>query len=206
MRTAIEQTNAAIALKADSTTVTALGTRVDKAEQKLTPEAISSSITSSALYAYQKSEGRNYCLNSTLTHTFIDNHYRYESGTTSTYTTVSIPVSDDLFEHSGNGAVLRLSVDIKRTDIDAAAASTAGVYGGIWVYYRYVNANGDTAITGRGWYFRTTDASFKATDDDWVRVRYGPMSITAYDPLSIAYVAVGTASATGATGTMQYRM
>ena len=75
--TAIEQTNAAIALKADATTVSNLEQRVESAEQKVTPEAITSAVTSSALYAYEKYAGRKYCLNSDNTHTFVDNKYRY---------------------------------------------------------------------------------------------------------------------------------
>ena len=66
MRTAIEQTNAAIALKADQTTVTALSSRVDSAEQQITPEAITSKVLRSAQYAFEKADGRNYCLNSAV--------------------------------------------------------------------------------------------------------------------------------------------
>ena len=203
-QTALEQTNAAIVLKADKTTTDALSTRIDQAEQKVTPEAITSAVTSAALYAYEKYEGRNYCLNSANVHTFVDNKYRYASGATSTYTGWNLSVSDDLFEHSGNGACIRISFDIKRTDIDASAASTANVYSGFWVYYRYYGGDDGTTLytTGRGWYLRTTDASFIATDDDWVRLRYGPLVLTTYNPASIAYFTLGTA---GATGTVQFR-
>ena len=112
-------------------------TRIEQAEQKVTPEAITSAVTSSALYAYEKYAGRNYCLNSGNTHTFVDNKYRYASGATSTYTGWNLNVSDDLFDHSGSASNIRLSFDLKRTDVDTSAASVANVYTGIWVYYRY---------------------------------------------------------------------
>ena len=78
--TLFEQTNNAIALKADSATVSSLGERLEAAEQKVTPEAIASAVTSSAMYAYEKYAGRNYCLNSSNVHTFVDNKYRYDNG------------------------------------------------------------------------------------------------------------------------------
>ena len=205
MDTRFEQTNAAIALKADATTVSNLEQRVESAEQKVTPEAITSAVTSSALYAYEKYAGRNYCLNSGNTHTFLDNKYRYASGATSTYTGWNLNVSDDLFEHSGSARNIRLSFDLKRTDVDTSAASVANVYTGIWVYYRYVDANGNTVITGRGWYLRSTDASFVATDEDWVRMRFGPLNLSSFNPTGIAYVSIGTGGANGTTGTVQFR-
>ncbi len=52
-QTAIAQTNAAIAFNADQTTTDALSTRIDQAEQKITPEAIASTVTSAALFAYE---------------------------------------------------------------------------------------------------------------------------------------------------------
>ena len=205
MDTRFEQTNAAIALKADATTVSNLEQRVESAEQKVTPEAITSAVTSSALYAYEKYAGRNYCLNSGNTHTFVDNKYRYASGATSTYTGWNLNVSDDLFEHSGSASNIRLSFDLKRTDVDTSSASIANVYTGIWVYYRYVDTNGNTVITGRGWYLRSTDASFVATDEDWVRMRFGPLNLSSFNPTGIAYVSIGTGGANGTTGTVQFR-
>ncbi len=79
-QTAIAQTNASIALKADQTTTDALSTRIDQAEQRITPEAIASTVTSAALFAYEKYEERNYCLNSENIHTFVDNQYRNPNG------------------------------------------------------------------------------------------------------------------------------
>ena len=87
--TLFEQTNNAIALKADSATVSSLGERLDAAEQKVTPEAIASAVTSSAMYAYEKYAGRNYCLNSSNVHTFVDNKYRSVPYTHLTLTTNS---------------------------------------------------------------------------------------------------------------------
>lgn len=207
MQTKFEQTSAALALKADSTTVSALGERVSAAEQKVTPEAITSAVTSAALYAYEKYEGRNYCLNSGNEHTFVDNRYRNANGVITVSTGVSLPVSDDLFAHSSSGANIRISFDIKRTDIDASAAATANVYTAIWVYYRYYGGDDGTTLytTGRGWYLRTTDTSFVETDSDWVRLRYGPLNLSSYNPVSIAYFMLGTSAATGTTGTVQFR-
>ena len=64
MSTRFEQTDAAIALKADQTEVDSLSTRVQSAEQKITPQAITATVAASALYAFEKYEGRNYCLES----------------------------------------------------------------------------------------------------------------------------------------------
>lgn len=206
MDTRFEQTSAAIALKADATTVGALEQRVEAAEQKVTPQAITSAVTSSALYAYEKYAGRNYCLNSGNTHTFVDNRYRNPNGTMTNYTGWNMSVSEDLFAHSGNGANIRISFDIKRTNVNTSASSTANVYTGIWVYYRYLDTDGTTVkTTGRGWYLRSTDANFVATDGDWVRMQYGPLSLTSFHPTSIAYFTLGTGSSNGVTGTVQFR-
>ena len=203
MRTRFEQTEGTLALKADSTTVSALGNRVSAAEQKITPEAITATVTSAARYAYEKYAGRNYCLNSGNTHTFIDNRYRYPNNATSGLTSWNLSVSDDLYSHSGNGAAIRISFEIKRTNVDASAALTAGVYSGIWVYYRYYAADGVTLnTTGLGYYLRATSVT---TDSDWVKMRYGPLNLTTYNPLSLAYFALGTGSANGTTGTVQFR-
>lgn len=206
MDTRFEQTSAAIALKADATTVGALEQRVEAAEQKVTPQAITSAVTSSALYAYEKYAGRNYCLNSGNTHTFVDNRYRNPNGTMTNYTGWNMSVSEDLFAHSGNGANIRISFDIKRTNVNTSASSTANVYTGVWVYYRYLDTDGTTVkTTGRGWYLRSTDANFVATDGDWVRMQYGPLSLTSYHPTSIAYFTLGTGGSNGVTGTVQFR-
>ena len=206
MDTRFEQTSAAIALKADATTVSNLEQRVEAAEQKVTPQAITSAVTSSALYAYEKYAGRNYCLNSGNTHTFVDNRYRNPNGTMTNYTGWNMSVSEDLFAHSGNGANIRISFDIKRTNVNTSASSTANVYTGIWVYYRYLDTDGTTVkTTGRGWYLRSTDANFVATDGDWVRMQYGPLSLTSFHPTSIAYFTLGTGGSNGVTGTVQFR-
>ena len=206
MDTRFEQTSAAIALKADATTVGALEQRVEAAEQKVTPQAITSAVTSSALYAYEKYAGRNYCLNSGNTHTFVDNRYRNPNGTMTNYTGWNMSVSEDLFAHSGNGANIRIAFDIKRTNVNTSASSTANVYTGVWVYYRYLDTDGTTVkTTGRGWYLRSTDANFVATDGDWVRMQYGPLSLTSFHPTSIAYFTLGTGGSNGVTGTVQFR-
>ena len=206
MDTRFEQTSAAIALKADATTVGALEQRVEAAEQKVTPQAITSAVTSSALYAYEKYAGRNYCLNSGNTHTFVDNRYRNPNGTMTNYTGWNMSVSEDLFAHSGNGANIRISFDIKRTNVNTSASSTANVYTGVWVYYRYLDTDGTTVkTTGRGWYLRSTDANFVATDGDWVRMQYGPLNLTSFHPTSIAYFTLGTGGSNGVTGTVQFR-
>lgn len=203
MTTRFEQTSAALALKADSSTVSALGERLSAAEQMVTPEAITATVTASALYAYEKYKGRNYCLNSGNVYTFVDNRYQNLDGSMSGLTYYNLPVSDDLFEHSGNGAAIRISFDLKRTDVDASTASTAGVYFGIWVYYRYYAADGVTLnTTGLGYYLRATSV---ITDGDWVRMRFGPLNLTSYNPVSLAYFALGTGSANGMTGKVQLR-
>ena len=206
MDTKIEQTNSAIALKAGSSTVSSLGDRLSQAEQKITPEGIAASVTSAAYYAYEKYAGRNYCLNSGNVHTFVNNRYRYADGSTSSYTGWNLSVSNDLYAHSNNGARILISFDIKRTNVDASATSSGNIYGGIWVYYKYIGSDGSTVYTtGRGWYLRSTDSSFSATDDDWVRMKYGPLNLSSYSPIGLAYFSLGTSNANGTTGTVQYR-
>lgn len=177
--------------------------RIESAELKLLPNALMTSVKSTDLYRTEKYGERNYALQSHGMLTFIDSYYRYASGTTTTYTTMSVSVSKDLFEHSGKGTSIRISFDIKRTDL--VPAST-GIYSGVWIYYRYYAADGVTvSTTGRGWYLRSTDSDYATTDDDWLRITKGPINIATYDPIEIAYFAYGTGSAVGTTGTVQFR-
>ena len=204
MGTRFEQTDAAIALKADQTEVNSLSTRVQSAEQKITPQAITATVAASALYAFEKYEGRNYCLESDGPFLFTDNRYYDEDGNATYLVQKTLPVSDDLFSHSNSGSAIRISLDIQRQDVDASEATTPGIYSGLWVYYRYLDA-GVQKTSGLGWYLRTTDASFQATDEDWVRLRYGPLNLSSYSPVEIAYFALGTTSANGTTGTVRFR-
>ena len=204
MGTRFEQTDAAIALKADQTEVHALSMRVQSAEQKITPQAITATVAASALYAFDKYEGRNYCLDSDGPFRFTGNRYYNEDGSPAYLVQKTLSVSEDLFAHSNNGTAIRVSLDIQRQDVDASQAATPGIYSGLWVYYRYLDA-GVQKTSGLGWYLRTTDASFVATDEDWVRLRYGPLNLSSYNPVEIAYFALGTTSANGTTGTVRFR-
>ena len=203
MSTRFEQTDTAIALKADQTEVHALSTRVQSAEQKITPQAITAAVAASASFVHEKYEGRNYCLGSGGEFTFISNRY-YEDGKATSLTLKSLAVSDDFFAHSQSGASIRISLDIRRQGVEASEAATPGVYSGLWVYYLY-SENGQFKTVGRGWYLRTTDASFQATDDGWVRLQYGPLDLSPYNPVSISYFALGTSAANGMTGNVRFR-
>ena len=93
------------------------------------------------------------------------------------------------------------SFDIKRTNVDASAAATAGVYSGFWIYYNLYGADGTTvSTTGRGFYMRTSDANFAATDSDWVHMTYGVYNFSGYNPISVAYAYIGTIAQKGCTG------
>ena len=202
--TRFTQTDQAISLKANETTVSALASRVTSAEQKITPTAIVSTVRSSTEYRSDRYTGRNYVPQSHQVHTFVNSTYRYADGSPSTYTGWSLAISPDLFEHSGYGASLRISFEVKRTNVDAAAS--AGIYSGVWMYYRYYGADGTTIITtGRGWYLRTTDTDFTSTDQDWVRIVKGPLNLAQYNPISLAYFMYGTSASSGTTGTVQFR-
>ena len=182
----------------------ALAVRMAAAELKITPDALMTSVRSSTLYRYDRYAGRNYVPLSHQIHTFVNNNYQYADGSPSAYTGWSLDVSPDLYSHSGNGESIRISFEIKRTDIDAAAS--AGIYSGVWIYYRYYGPDGTTInTTGRGWYLRTTDIDFNATDQDWVRIVKGPLNLAQYSPISIAYFMYGTISANGTIGTVQFR-
>ena len=204
MSTRFEQTDAAIALKADQTEVDSLSTRVQSAEQKITPQAITATVAASALYAFEKYEGRNYCLDSDGPFRFTGNRYYNEDGSPAYLVQKTLSVSEDLFPHSNGGTAIRVSLDIQRQDVDASQAATPGIYSGLWVYYRFLDA-GVQKTSGLGWYLRTTDAGFQATDEDWVRLRYGPLNLSSYSPVEIAYFALGTTSANGTTGTVRFR-
>ena len=160
----------------------------------------------SAQYAFEKADGRNYCLNSSVEHKFVDGYYRLASGGTTTATGQRLDLSDDFFSHSNGLSRMLFSFDIKRTNIDASAASTAGVYSGFWIYYNLYGADGTTvSTTGRGFYLRTSDANFAATDSDWVHMTYGVYNFSGYNPISVAYAYIGTASQKGCTGTVEFR-
>ena len=146
---AIEQTNAAIALKADQTTVSDLSFCVESAEQQITPQAITSWVLASAWYAFEKTNGRNYCLNSTAEHKFVDGYYRYASGATSTVTGQRLEVSEDFYAHSNGLSRMLFFFDIKRTGINASTSATAGTYGGFWIYYTYCGGDDGTRCTPR---------------------------------------------------------
>ena len=123
MATRFEQTDAAIALKADQTDVNSLSTRVQSAEQKITPQAITTTVAASALYAFEKYEGRNYCLESDGPFLFTDNRYYDEDGSATYLVQKTLPVSDDLFSHSSSGSAIRISLDIQRQNVDASEAT-----------------------------------------------------------------------------------
>ncbi len=189
--------------KADKEDLDALGQRMTSAEQKITPQAITATVAASASFIHEKYEGRNYCLGSGGEFAFLSNRY-YEDGKATSLTLKSLAVSDDFFAHSQNGASIRISLDIRRQGVDASEAATPGVYSGLWVYYLY-SENGQFKTVGRGWYLRTTDASFQATDDGWVRLQYGPLDLSPYNPVSISYFALGTSAANGMTGNVRFR-
>ena len=205
-QTAIEQTNAAIALKADQTAMDEMSERMDSAELKLEPDQLASTIRTSTQYLYDLYSGRNYALASDETQTFEGGYYKNANGTITAYTGKTIGISGDTFEHSGSGKTLRLSFDIKRTGVDASTSASSGVYSGVWVYYTYLDTSTNTYKTvGRGYYLRTTDSDFVATDDGWKRMYKGPLDLTSFSPTAISYVSLGTANAAGCTGTVEFR-
>ena len=207
MSTRFEQTDAAIALKADQTEVDSLSTCVQSAEQKITPQAITATVAASALYAFEKYEGRNYCL---------DSRQRiYLCGQ---------PVSESGREHDrvhakGAGCVGRsLCPQRQRRSHPHLTGHQAHGHRRIRLFHgecvRRVlgvlpllrrGRRHDFVHNRRGWYLRVTDTNFQTTDDDWVRLRYGPLNLTSYSPVAIAYFALGTSSANGVTGTLRYR-
>ena len=177
---------------------------MDSAELKLQPNQIVSAVRSSTLYQSDLYHARNYALNSHLECKFVGG--KYHNGTSQTSTsTISYSVSDELFEHSNEGASLRLSVDILRSSVDAASASAVNVYSGLFIYFTYLNANGQETVSGLGYYLRTTDSDFHATDDTWVRLSKGPIDLSQYNPISIDYVGIGVANVSGSTGTVQFK-
>ena len=70
----------------------------------------------------------------------MDGYYRLASGGTTTATGQRLDLSDDFFSHSNGLSRMLFSFDIKRTNVDASAAATAGVYSGFWIYYNLYGA------------------------------------------------------------------
>ena len=126
MSTRFEQTDAAIALKADQTEVNSLSTRVQSAEQKITPQAITATVAASALYAFDKYEGRNYCLESGGRISFLP----------TTAITMKMEAQPIWFKRhcpcrmiflliANGGSAIRISLDIQRQNVDASGSHDA---------------------------------------------------------------------------------
>lgn len=59
--------------------------------------------------------------------------------------------------------------------------------------------------TGLGYYLRTSDSDFVASDGGWVRITKGPFSLATYNPVALTSFVIGTAAADGTTGTVEFR-
>lgn len=149
-------------------------------QQKLTSDAIVSSVVSSTSYKQSFNSGRNYVIDSAETLYIEDGKIRQDGRKSNRY-----EIDDDLYSDSENGNRMLISFDIKRTGIETTGTSySQSIYAGIFVYYKN---SGSTS--GSGYRMRSTDASFIKTDSDWVRIKFGPFSLKEYNPTSIEYVA-----------------
>ena len=113
MDTRLEQTESGIAALSNRITTTAgdaaaLAARLEQAELKITPEAITSAVRETGLYQYDAYEGRNYLRSSGDTLTFTNGNL-VENGEETSRRYVTLPFSQDLFEHSGNASGERTS-------------------------------------------------------------------------------------------------
>ncbi len=195
-QTAIEQTNAAIALKADKTVTDSLSTRMASAEQKITPEAITTAVRETGLYQYEPYEGRNYALDSSHEFTFTDGVITDDGGYPTDGRFVCVPLSPDLLKYS-NGQNIFISFDAKRTNI--TPNNTYNYWMDVRIRYEYGNA---AAPSFSNWGYSLT-ATAPCTDSDWVRMTLGYMSITQSGILALPVIRFGTNL--GVTGTLKIR-
>ena len=134
MDTRLEQTDSGIAALASRVATTAddtaaLAARLEQAELKITPEAITSAVRETGLYQYGAYEGHNYLRSSGDTLTFTNGNL-VENGEETSRRYVTLPFSQDLFAHSGNASSLYLSFDIRRTDVALGGNNSVRAYAG----------------------------------------------------------------------------
>lgn len=175
-------------------------------EQQITPEAITSKVLTSAQYAFEKADGRNYRLNSAVEQKSVDGYFQISTpGVTSSVTGVRHEVLLISSPHSNGLSRMLFSFDIKRT---------VGIDACFFNFWRMVVSGFTTqhmpptarrSILRAGFYLRTTDANFVATDSDWVRLNFGVYNFSSYNPVSVAYAYLGTAAQAGCKGTVEFR-
>ena len=195
MDTRLEQTDSGIAALASRVATTAgdaaaLAARLEQAELKITPEAITSAVRETGLYQYGAYEGRNYLRSSGDTLTFTNGNL-VENGEETSRRYVTLPFSQDLFEHSGNASSLYLSFDIRRTDVALGGNNSVRAYAEFWFRYTAADAEGSVSNGDRGWYRRVTDAGFVSTDEDWVRIKLGPLDLSGFNAASLRDFQIG---------------
>ena len=156
------------------------------------------------LYQYGAYEGRNYLRSSGDTLTFTNGNL-VENGEETSRRYVTLPFSQDLFEHSGNASSLYLSFDIRRTDVALGGNNSVRAYAGFWFRYTAADAEGSVSNGDRGWYRRVTDAGFVSTDEDWVRIKLGPLDLSGFNAASLRDFQIGINAAYEVTGTVQIR-
>lgn len=167
---------------------------------ELSANQIVNKVRSSSLYQYDKQFERNFVLGTGQPLWFIDG-YLIKEGVTASISFLNYALSSDLWSASGGGAVLRVSLDMKRTSIAGVGSEVR--YAGVWIYYTYLDGQ-NTVSAGRGWYFRTTDTTFSSTDPDWVRLNMGVLNLTQYSAIRIDYAAIA-AYPGWATGQVEMR-
>ena len=182
----------------------ALSARIQQAELKITPEAITSAVRETGLYQYDAYEGRNYLRRSDAMITFTNGNY-VQNGEETANRYVRMILTPDLFEHSINGSSIYLSLDIKRTNVVLDGNNNTKAYVGFWFYYNATNSDGEATVGNLGWYRRTTDSSFASTDEEWVRMKLGPLNLTNYNATSLRDFQIGINTSCEITGTVQIR-
>lgn len=202
MSTAIEQTNAAIAMKADKTVTDALSTRVSYAELKLQPDQLASSVKSSSVYIADQAKERNY-IQSSYPEVVFQNLYLMNGSAVTTSKTRGYSLSSQFFTMSNGGKNLRLSFDIKRTGV--ATTDSEGRYFGFGIRYYYYNENNVWSNAIYPIYLRTSDSYFKDTDTYWTRMWIRDIDMSALGPRSISSFNIGVEELEGATGTINIK-
>ncbi len=194
-RSFIRQNASSIALKVSQAE---FDQRMEEAALTISPEQIISAVRSSTgLYHYEPYAGRNYALDSEKTRTFVDGFLLNEDGTASANRFAILKFSPDLFANSTGSAGLRLSFDIKYSDVVPADGKAFSC----WFYYTKLSDAGDPVTSGVGWHLSGSGT----VTTDWQRVRLGPVKMENYGAIGLSYLALGLNASFPVTGMTQIR-
>lgn len=180
------------------TLTTNLGTlteRVSTAEQKITDDAIVSTVRTNSSYRKDVHTDRNFVIGSAGPIKLVNG---YIEGSSNTYK--SLDLSNDLYTASDNGRYLYMSCDVKRTNLSVPSGSSSKQYLGLYIYFH----KEDNSSTGYGFPQSLSDAGVSYTDDDWVHLNLGVLDVSKYGAVDLMRLDVA-GRGTEVSGTVEVR-